>query len=142
MDRGFTLVELLTVMMILALATVICVPRAREALDRLAVQGAREAVVALLARVRSTAVANGGAVVRISAGESRLVLLSGGAETLSLDLGRDYRVGIVLGGGREERDLHFDALGIGRVASQRILFHRGTTEASLVISAYGRVLRR
>ena len=143
MTRGFTLIELLTVVAIMALATVTLLPRARALVDRLAVDGAREEVVALLSRVRSTAVAHGGAVLHIRAEESSVALrTAAGDETFVIDLRDQYGVEIDLGRGRKERTLRFDALGIGRVASQQIRFHRGATEASLVVSSFGRIVRR
>jgi hypothetical protein len=58
-----------------------------------------------------------------------------------LDLKRVYRTNLTLSRDRPEAVLRYDALGLGRVASQTLLFTRGRAEARLTVSAYGRIRR-
>lgn len=48
---------------------------------------------------------------------------------------------MTLSGQRAEAELRFDALGIGRIASQTIRLSRGDEDAVLVVSSYGRLAR-
>ena len=49
---------------------------------------------------------------------------------------------LALSGDRESAELTFDAMGVGRVASQTFRFSRGSAQAELVVSSFGRVTRR
>jgi hypothetical protein len=51
-------------------------------------------------------------------------------------------VSLELSRGRSEVCLAYGPLGIGLVASQTLRLHRGTKEASLVVSSLGRAVRR
>jgi hypothetical protein len=57
-------------------------------------------------------------------------------------LQEEYGVSLDLGGGRTDVELAYDALGLGRVASQTVVFRRGDATAELVVSGYGRLRRR
>jgi hypothetical protein len=57
-------------------------------------------------------------------------------------LGTEFGVTLSLGGAATEVDLAYDALGLGRLASQTITFRRGSAAAALVVSGYGRVRRQ
>ena len=140
MSRGYTLLEAVTVLVILATLTAALTPTFRRFGDTAAVIAAREAVVGLISRARVSAVGGGGASVRIGAVPSVARLIVGGVE---VDVDRlEHQHGVVVDlGGREEVVLSFDALGIGRVASATLRFTRGRSERTLVIAAYGRVRR-
>jgi hypothetical protein len=140
--RGHTLVELVFVLLLTGVAVSTVAPAARRQGDRTAVVAAREAVVGLLAEARVAAMERGGARVRIVADSALAELHAGGSLVRSARLGAELGVAVSLGGTTREAELAYDALGLGRVASQTIVFRRGGESTELVVSAYGRVRRR
>lgn len=141
-ERGFTLLELVTVLALIGLGLAEAVPAARNLLDRMAVVGAREAVVGVFHRARMEAVARGGARIVLLASPARIELWSSGALRSAIDLGEEFEVEVALSSGRDLAEIGFDPLGLGRVASQTLTFDRNGTEAGLVVSSFGRVTRR
>lgn len=139
-QAGFTLLELVAVMTLLALGVAHLLPQARRWGDRVAVRAAREEVVGLLHRARMEAVAWGGATVVITSAPPEVELWVTGRSVAISSL-RDQGVALTLSGDRPRVELVYDALGLGRVASQTLRFRRGSAEALLVVSAWGRVRR-
>lgn len=139
---GFTLLELITVVTILGLALAEGLPAARRIMDGMAVAGAREAVVGVFHNARAEAVARGGARIVLRASTTVVELWSGGALRSSLDLTEDLGVTMTLSAGADLREVEYDPLGLGRVASLTIVFTRGSAESGLVVSSLGRVTRR
>jgi len=140
--RGHTLVELVFVLLLTGVAVSTVAPAARRQGDRTAVIAARESVVGLLAEARAAAMERGGARVRLVVDPALAELYVGGALARTSRLGAELGVAMFLGGTTPETELAYDALGLGRVASQTIVFRRGGESAELVVSAYGRVRRR
>jgi len=140
--RGHTLVELIFVLLMTGVAVSTVAPVARRQRDRTAVVGAREAVVGLLAEARSAAMELGAARVRVTVSPPRAELIVRGAVVRTANLDGDFGVEVSLGGSATAAELAYDALGIGRVASQTISLRRGRETAELVVSAHGRVRRR
>lgn len=118
------------------------VPPARRAVERSSVVGAREAVVGLVSRSRAEARTGGGAVLCLATEPAAAWIEVGGEEVGRWNLSDDFGVELRLSRDREEVRLSFDALGIGRIASQTLTFTRGSASAGLVVSGYGRVTRR
>ncbi len=142
-DPGYTLLELVTVLLLLGVAFSLSLPPSARLLDRMVVVGAREATVGLFHQVRMEAVARGGAVLEFQADPPLILLRAGGVVLLRDSVaGGEKGVGLILSGGRSRSTLTFDALGLGRVASQTLRFRRGGSEAVLVVSSLGRVTRR
>lgn len=140
MSRGYTLLEALTVLILVASLSAVLAPAFRRYGDTAAVVAARESVVGLVTRARVSAAGAGGAAVRIRATPSIAWLSVGGVEVEAERLQDELGVAVDLGG-RDEVVLPFDALGIGRVASATLRFTRGGSERTLVVAAYGRVRR-
>jgi type II secretory pathway pseudopilin PulG len=140
--RGYSLIELVLVMLLMTLTVATFAPAARRQRDRAGVVGAREAVVALIAEARSTAMERGTGSVHIAAAPPLAEARSGGAALRRIALGTEFGVALSLSGSDDEVDLTYDALGLGRLASQTITFRRGSAAASLVVSGYGRVRRQ
>ena len=69
-------------------------------------------------------------------------MLSADSVIAGQSLGSQYGVTIELGRRAKVAELHFDGLGLGRVASRTITLRRGQEEVQLVVSAYGRAVRR
>jgi prepilin-type N-terminal cleavage/methylation domain-containing protein len=139
---GYTLVEVVAALVLLAVALAMGGPRLRGLADRSAVLGAREALVGLVGRARMAAVVHGGAslTIRASDGEVR-VRTTDGDSLPSVLLGRRFGVTLTLSRSRQATELRFDALGLGRIASETISLRRGSAEGRVVVSGYGRVRR-
>lgn len=138
---GFTLLEILTLITLLALVFSLVLRPLSSLADGMAVRGAREAAVGAFHRVRVEAMAAGGARIRLVSSSAQVSLLSRGVVRASLNLRDEFGVEMALSGGREEVELRFDALGIGRVASQSIRFSKGKARSGLVVSTLGRITR-
>lgn len=142
MRSGVTLLELLLALALSGLGLSVLVPAARRALDRFAVVSAREALAGRVASARLRAMAVGGARLVLDAPTATVWIEVDLAVSDSGPLEGPLPVEVKLTGTRSRIALPFDALGIGRVASQSIRFTRGRAASALVISAYGGVSRR
>lgn len=138
--RGFTLLELLLVLLIVGTMASLAVPRFGRARDRLAVRGAALELAAALAVTRASAIRAGGASlhVDVAAGTAWITTSSGARLPDEYPLAARYGV-------RLESDragpiqLRYDPLGIGRIASAVIRVRRGGAVHAVTVSAYGRV---
>jgi hypothetical protein len=138
MRAGHSLLELALVTLlagIIASAATLAVGRGR---DVLAVQAARDELIASLALARSHAVRSGGASLIIEPSGTLRVLRNDGVPLAEpLDLVRRYGIFLIT-----PKDgtatIRFDALGIGRMAATTFHIRRGGVSASIVVSAYGR----
>jgi hypothetical protein len=139
--RGHTFLELLAVLALLALALSSGIPLARGLADRMAVVGAREALAGLFHRARLEAITHGGSRVRLLRSPPSADLLVGGFVVERVELRDVYRARLRLSRDRAEADIPYNAMGLGRVASQTLRIERGEAEAKLVVSSYGRVRR-
>jgi prepilin-type N-terminal cleavage/methylation domain-containing protein len=140
--RGFTLLELVVVLVLLGLSMAELLPAARRQLDRMAVLGAREEVAGLLHRARGEALARGGAELVLTSEPPRAELIALEDTLARTKLEDSYGVTLGLSRDRPEARLKFGPLGLGLVASQTVRFRRGDAEALLVMSSLGRVARR
>jgi Tfp pilus assembly protein FimT len=139
--RGHTLLELVAVLLLLALAFGAAIPAGGRLRDRAAVIAARESVAGLVAEARAAAVAHGGADVLVESGPWRAWYVAGDSVRRTLPIESELGVSVLLGRGRLSTEVHYDALGLGRVASETLVFTRGGQQSGLVLSAYGRVRR-
>jgi prepilin-type N-terminal cleavage/methylation domain-containing protein len=140
--RGYTLIELLAVLTLMAVGASTLAPTARRLSDTASVAVAREEVVAGLSEARSRAMVAAGSSVTIISDPPELRIHESGTLRRSVDLGADGPLEVVLSGGHDSTQIRFDALGLGRFASETIVLRRGSATATLVISSYGRVRRR
>jgi type II secretory pathway pseudopilin PulG len=141
MTRGHTLIELTLVATILVMSTASLLPAARRYRDRAAVLGAREAFAGLVLEARSCAIRAGGAFVYVDALNGSVSVSSHAGAPCGATVAGDFDAAIVLSRGRSETRLVFDALGLGRVASETVTFRRGEAETRLIVSSYGRLRR-
>lgn len=142
-EQGFTLLELVFVIAVAGALLGMALSRGAAGLDRIAVVAARDVAAAALARTRALAVAQGGSALVIRRSPAGFWLEDRrGVQIGGTDLERSY--GVVLDDADTEAEIRvrYDALGIGRVASRTLRFRRGAAVATLVISSYGRVVRR
>jgi prepilin-type N-terminal cleavage/methylation domain-containing protein len=140
--RGYTLIELLFVLLLAGLTAAAITPQARRYRDRASVVAAREAMVGLFAEARVGAVERGQGAVRISSNPGRAACVVGDSTVRALALASEFGVDLRLGGSDDSVEVRYDALGLGRVASQTVVFTRGDASAQLVVSSFGRVSRR
>jgi len=139
---GFTLLEVVTVVALLGLLLTTAMPAGRDLVDRMAVASAREAVVGIFHDARMEALARGEARIVLVASPPRAELWSAGILRSSTSLDREFGVEMILSRNRDRAELFFDAMGLGRVASQTIRFSRSDAAAGLVVSPLGRVTRQ
>ncbi len=140
MRLGYTLLELVFVLTIVAAGFTVVAPSYRRAHTRLIVRSARESLVGLITRAQALAVVHGGATLTLSVNPAVVWLEAGGevGDTLSLEV---LGVAMELSGGRPQARLRFNSLGIGELAGQTVGLSRGSARAGLIVSAYGRVRR-
>ncbi|NNF14300.1 MAG: prepilin-type N-terminal cleavage/methylation domain-containing protein [Gemmatimonadetes bacterium] len=138
---GYTLLELVAVLTLLAVGAAAAVPSVRRFADEASVMAARERVTRTLLRGRTAAVQVGGSVVTIVASPATARVSAAGTVLHEVPLG-DRRTTVHLPSGRDSLTLRFDALGLGRFTSATIALRRGEADAALVLSSYGRVRRR
>jgi prepilin-type N-terminal cleavage/methylation domain-containing protein len=139
--RGYTLVELLCVVLLSGVCAASLAPAARRQRDRAMVVSAREAVVALVAEARLAGMEWGSASVRVTTAPAQAEARSAAGTLRIARLQEEFDVSIALSGGTTEVELAYDALGLGRMASQTITFRRGSATAGLIVSSYGRARR-
>jgi prepilin-type N-terminal cleavage/methylation domain-containing protein len=140
--NGYTLLELLTVLTLLAVTASTIAPTARRLGDVAAVTVAREEIVAVIVEARASAMSRGASSVTVGTRPPRARISSRGVTLRAIALDRAGGVSVEVGGGRDSTTLRFDALGLGRFVSQTISLARGEASTSVVISSYGRVRRR
>lgn len=144
-DEGYTLIELIVVLVVVGLVASLAVPSVREEVNRIRVRGALNRVVGQLHRARMTAVesgaptrvvlqsANGGCVERI-----RIVTVPGGEE-------RSIEADVLLPGlcMRHTGDsiLNFDSRGMLKPPARSIRVSYGGAADSVVLSIAGRIRR-
>lgn len=138
--HGVTLLELTTALALVAVALSVAVPPGLAVRDRWAVHLAATDVAALLARARAEAPARGGVTVEVEEEAARVRLLQGDS-VLAMARPDERGVAVEIVGSPTRVELGFDALGIGRIASRRIVLVRGRAADTLVVSSYGRVTR-
>ena len=139
MKRGHTLLELAVVLTVVTLTGSMAVGLGRRHLDRMAVVQVRESAAALFHGARAEARVHGGATVRVEDGT--LTLIRPPDEVVRTVDPRGEGVRIEIQGVRDEAEVRFGAMGIGRTASLTLLFRRGGAEVPLILSSYGRVRR-
>jgi prepilin-type N-terminal cleavage/methylation domain-containing protein len=135
---GYSLIELVFVLMLMAiLLGIVTAPVARMR-DVLAVRGARSELAALVAVTRSTAIAAGGATLVVDVEAGSAWIESGGARVGDVQhiAGRHH---VELTSSRARLSLRYDALGIGRMSNAVVRVKSGGVTGTITISAYGRV---
>jgi prepilin-type N-terminal cleavage/methylation domain-containing protein len=142
MRHGYTLIEVLAVLLLLAVLLSMAVPPVARWRDAAAVNGARDELAARLAWTRIAAASQGGAalVLELPRGRYRVELADGRA-AVEADLASRFGVVVETAGGQDSVVLRYDALGIGRMAGQTLLVRRGGAVSGLVVSPYGRFRR-
>ncbi|HUF12911.1 MAG TPA: prepilin-type N-terminal cleavage/methylation domain-containing protein [Longimicrobiales bacterium] len=142
--RGYSLIELIIVLALLALAIGLAYPGARAAADGWAVRAARDATASVLASTRAAAVAHRGAELLVvqATGEVLTRTARSPRPLPRLSVTTDWGVALSSPGfAGDTVSIRYDALGLGRVASRTLRFERGASSAGITVSAYGRIRR-
>ncbi len=135
--RGYTLIELVLVMSLLAIGAATIISAGTRLRDALAVHGAAREVVSLLAMARERAAAVGArTAVRVDAAEGR-VLVHCGADTLAR-LAVQAQYDVRLGATRDSLAYQPSGLAYG-AANLRITLSRGASHDTITVSRLGRV---
>lgn len=143
-SSGYTLLELLVVLALLAIAIGIAYPATRAASDVWAVRAARDATAAVLASTRTAAIAHRGAEVLVVPEAGVVLTRTNGSTAIEprLRIAHDWGVHLASPGfGGDTVSIRFDALGLGRVASRTLRFERGAAVAGITVASYGRIRR-
>lgn len=134
---GYTVVELLLVVMIAGIVMAIAVPRGVAMLDRIAVQSAAGDVHATLSLARSLALSGNAAVAVDVDSASGVLRVRRGAEILmSRNIGHAHDVRL----DRTRDSLTYDARGLGRgAANLSVIIRRRSASETVFVSRLGRV---
>jgi len=136
---GYTLLELVLVMALLAIVSSIGVHLLRQELDRVAVGNAVAEAAGAMARARDEALARRAIVtVRVDTVAASLLIRAGAQRLARLALGHSH--GVRLSASRDS--IAFDARGLGYgAANLTLVARRGAAADTLVVSRLGRVRR-
>jgi len=138
--RGYTLLEAVTVLILLGVGASSVAPAMRRVADRAAVVTAREELIAAVLETRAAGIAAGTSEITLIADPPSWTIRADGAVLRSATFAD--AITLRIGAGRDSTTIRFDAFGLGRFANETIeLIHSGAT-TSVVVSSYGRVRRR
>lgn len=146
--RGFTLIEMLMVFVIVGIVVAFGLPRLRDSLQKSNVRSAKSALATLVAKARAAAVARGcTATVGFTSGTTGTVAISvcrvnaagtqilGGVDSLAAR----YNVAMTPSAGT----LQFDPRGLSvSYSGMTVVFTSGTITDSVVINPLGKVVRQ
>ena len=135
--RGYTILELVIVVTIGALAMSIAIPRARNALDRITVRAASGDIISTLATARVYALAGGSPItVDVDSTTGTIRLRHGNDLLLSRGVGQAHGVRL----SKTRDSLVYDPRGLGRGAANLSIIVRLRSAAETVfVSRLGRV---
>ena len=141
-QRGSSLIEIAVVLGVITVALGIAVPGFRHALDAYAAAAGRDAVITMAARARAVAIAHGGADLTIDTDSGLARIEADGAAPVLIALGDRFGVQLVIeSSGRTEVTIHYDGIGLGRLANVSLLVRKGNARARVIFSMYGRPRR-
>jgi type II secretory pathway pseudopilin PulG len=142
MKPGTTLSELLFALTIAAILCTIALPSARRGLDGLQVRTARESAFGIAMRTRALALARGGAELVVDLDQRSISAVDvNGIQTDLVQISAPDVAMLTDGAPGNRIVLRYDAHGLGRMASRTLRFRKGSAEAGLTFSSYGRVRR-
>jgi prepilin-type N-terminal cleavage/methylation domain-containing protein len=140
MRRGFTLIEMAIVLVVIGILAGLAAPRLAGYVDRLAVRRAEDETAAFFNRARITAVYRA-ARLRVSFGsDSLLAVAEGASDSIVWRVPGPARYGVGLTASRPEVRLYPNGMGLG-AANTKLVFRRGEAADSLTISRLGRLKR-
>lgn len=139
MRTGTTLVELVTVLSLVAIVLAMGLPRWRAQLDRAAATAAANSAAATLDRARQSAVRSGApATVRVDERRGSLTVTVGRDTLATLPLGTLH--GVTLRASRDSITFAPTGLGYGAANTQLVIVRRSAAE-TVSVSRLGRIRR-
>jgi prepilin-type N-terminal cleavage/methylation domain-containing protein len=141
--RGYTLVELLAVLVLTGVGLSTAVPAIRRLADRAGLIAAREDVIGALVEARTLALDRGGSAITLLERVPSARVEAVGQPPITRSIGHGARgLSMDVGAHGDSIVLRFDAIGLGRFASRTIALTQGGATVYVVVSSYGRVTRR
>ncbi|HEX2719009.1 MAG TPA: hypothetical protein VHM67_15175 [Gemmatimonadaceae bacterium] len=136
---GYTLVETLITLTVIALVLGAALPAIKHGFDRIATRGAASDAAAAFFVARASAVASARqTIVRIDTTGRISVLSSRGDTLMTRDLARLHRTAVAA----TRREMIYSTVGLGYAgANLRLVFTRGRAADTVVVSREGRVRR-
>jgi prepilin-type N-terminal cleavage/methylation domain-containing protein len=143
---GFTLIEILMVVVLIGIMTAIGFPRMRDGLVKSDVKSARSQAMLLYAQGRASAQESGRAVTldftantALLTATPRLLAGAGTVDTIAgpINLVTEYKVTVA---GSPSPTLTIDPRGFGSSAGTTITFTRAGVSDSIVVSDFGRIV--
>jgi prepilin-type N-terminal cleavage/methylation domain-containing protein len=138
MKRGFTLIEMAIVLVVVGILIGLASPRIARYADSLAVRRARDETAAFFSRARITAVYRAVRLSVIFSDDSLLAIAEGAVDSVVSRTPGPARYGVELTASRPEIRLYPNGLGLG-AANTKLVFRRGESADSLTISRLGRL---
>lgn len=139
--HGFTVIELLTVLVIMGVVAAFALPKMGNLADRSQLRSAKDGISSRLAAARSAAIASGRTSTFYLEGDSiRVTLLNNGNEVergKPVNLNRNFKVSVVSG----NVSFAFDGRGMTKGSAAVIRFKRNTLVDSICVSAIGLINR-
>lgn len=140
---GFTIIELLFVLIIVGVVAVLTAPSGRRIMERNAVRSAKQELAAALAIARASAIHNGRPTQFIRSGNKVHVRLVRGSQAVAInapvDVMRDHKVTV-----ETSRDtVRFDPRGFATAmpgSHQSFRLRRGAVRDSVCVTRFGRIV--
>lgn len=135
--NGFTLIEMMIVIVIMGIMLMIATPKVRDWSDGAAARSARTSATALLASARAAAIQNNEPTTATFSGSQGAVVTAGGTTLDQVSFDDQYGVTM----SPSSWWVRYDPRGIGTAsdASVTATFTRSGQSSSLTVSGYGRV---
>ena len=140
MRRGFTLIEMAIVLVVIGVMIGLAAPRIAGYVDWLAVRRAEGETAAFYSRVRIAAVYRAVRVRIGFTGDSLIAVAEGAIDSIVGHIAGPTQYGVALTASRAEIRIYPNGLGLG-AANTKLVFRRGNAADSLTISRLGRLRR-
>ena len=138
---AFTVIELLTVLVIMGIVAAFALPKMGNVTDRAQLRSAKDGISSRLAAARSAAIASGRTSTFYLQGDSmRVTMTTNGAEVqkgATVNLYRNFKVNVLSG----NVSFVFDGRGMTRGNAAVIRFQRNTLIDSICVSQIGLINR-
>ena len=139
--KGFTLIEIITVCVIMGVVMMMALPKYGNMNDRNQIRSAKDGLAARISAARAAAVASGKPAIFSLVGDTmRVTLTSNGVTTTKgadVNLYRQFGVSMTSG----NATVRFDGRGMANQAALTLKFTRGTLLDSLCVSKLGLINR-
>jgi len=138
MRRGFTLIEMAIVLVLIGVLAGLAAPRLAAYVDRLAVRRAKDEIASFYHKARIAAVYRAVRLRVTFTDDSLLAVAEGSTDSIVWKAPGPARHGVAMTASRREIRLYPNGLGLGG-ANTKLLIQRGNAVDSLTISRLGRL---